>query len=136
MNRKPLSYPLVALEFMNRDHDEFVALRDQLLERIDAGAADAIDGLLDELQQHTIRHFADEEAAMQEAGFPVYAVHKGEHDTVLADMAARIERWRREGNVEALRDWLDAAVGEWLVNHVNSMDMVTARFVAAKQQQG
>lgn len=119
---------------MNRDHEEFAALRGKLLDLIDTGATDGIDGLLDELQQHTIRHFADEEAAMQEAGFPVYPVHKGEHDAVLADMAARIEGWRRERDVEALRLWLDVAVGEWFVNHVGSMDMVTAGFIAAQRQ--
>ena len=134
MNPHQLSFPQVALEFMNRDHEEFAALRGKLLDRIDTGATDGIDGLLDELQRHTIRHFADEEQAMQESGFPVYAVHKGEHDAVLADMAARIERWRRERDVEAMRDWIDAAVGEWFVNHVSSMDMVTAGFVAMKQQ--
>lgn len=134
MDPHQLSFPQVALDFMNRDHEEFAALRDQLLDRIAAGSTHGIDGLLDELQRHTVRHFADEEAAMQETGFPVYAVHKGEHDAVLADMAARIGLWRREGDVAALRDWLDAAVGEWFVNHVSGMDTVTAGFVAAKRQ--
>jgi hemerythrin len=133
MNLHQLSFPLVALDFMNRDHEEFVALRGKLLDLIAAGSTDGIDGQLDELQRHTIRHFADEEKAMQETGFPAYPVHRGEHDAVLADMATSIERWRRARDVEALRDWLDAAVGEWFVNHVSSMDMVTARFVAMKR---
>ena len=134
MNPHQLSFPRVALDFMNRDHDEFAALRAKLLDLIAAGSPEGIDGLLDELQRHTIRHFADEETAMQETGFPPYPVHKAEHDAVLADMAARIERWRRERDAEALRQWLDAAVGDWLVNHVSSMDMVTAEFVAMQRQ--
>lgn len=134
MVQHQLSFPQVALDFMNRDHEEFVALRGKLLDLIAAGSPDGIDSLLDELQRHTVRHFADEEKAMQESGFPVHAVHKGEHDAVLADMAARIEGWRRERDVEALRLWLDAAVGEWFVNHVGSMDMVTAGFIAAQRQ--
>lgn len=111
-------------------------LREKPLDQIAAGAADGIDGLLDEPRRHTIRHFADEEAAMREAGFPVYAVHKGEHDAALADMAARIERRRSERGIAALRDWIDAAVGEWFVNHANSMTLVAAGFIAAKRQQG
>ncbi|KAF0166444.1 MAG: hemerythrin [Rhodocyclaceae bacterium] len=134
MRQNHPSYPQVALDFMNRDHEEFAALRGKLLDLIDSGTADAIDGLLDELQRHTVRHFADEEKAMQEAGFPVYAVHKGEHDAVLVDMAARIEGWRRERDIAVLRDWLDAAVGEWFVSHVSSMDTVTAGFIAAQRQ--
>ena len=134
MSHNQLSFPRVALEFMNRDHDEFADLREKLLDLIDAGSLDQFGDRLEELYRHTIRHFAEEERVMQEAGFPAYPVHKGEHDAVLADMAARIELWRREGDLEALRDWIDAAVGEWFVNHVGSMDMVTAGFVAMKQQ--
>lgn len=70
---------------------------------------------------------------MQETNFPVYSVHKGEHDSVLADMAARIAQWKQGGDLEALRNWLDMAVGDWLVAHVNSMDMVTAGYAAARQ---
>jgi len=121
---------------MNRDHAEFAALRDKLLDLIATGSADGIDGLLDELQRHTLRHFADEEQAMWDSGFPVYAVHKGEHDAVLADMAARIEQWRRERSIAALRNWLDVTVGDWLAAHVASMDMVTAGFVASRRRQG
>ena len=134
MNQNRLSFPQVALDFMNRDHEEFAALRGKLLDLIDTGATHGIDVLLDELQRHTIRHFADEERAMQEAGFPVYPVHKGEHDAVLADMAARIGRWQGARDIAALRDWLDAAVGEWFVSHVGSMDRVTAGFIAAQRQ--
>lgn len=133
MVQHQLSFPQVALDFMNRDHEEFVVLRGKLLDLIDSGAADAIDGLLDELRQHTIRHFADEEAAMQESGFPAYPVHKGEHDAVLADMAACIERWHGGRDIEALRLWLDVAVGKWFVSHVGSMDMVTAGVIAAQR---
>ena len=129
----PLTLPRVAIDFMNQDHDEFVALRAALLELIASGMTDAIATLLDELHQHTIRHFADEEKLMQETDFPVYPVHKGEHDNVLADMAARIAHWQESGDHDTLQKWLDTAVGDWLVAHVNSMDMVTARFAAARQ---
>lgn len=133
MNQNPATLPRVAIDFMNRDHDEFVALRANLLGHIASGAVDAINALLDELHQHTIRHFADEEKLMQETNFPVYSVHKGEHDSVLADMASRIAQWKQDGDLEALRNWLDMAVGDWLVAHVNSMDMVTAGYAAARQ---
>ncbi len=133
MNQNPATLPRVAIDFMNRDHDEFVALRASLLGHIASGAVDAINALLDELHQHTIRHFADEEKLMQETNFPVYSVHKGEHDSVLADMASRIAQWKQDGDLEALRNWLDMAVGDWLVAHVNSMDMVTAGYAAARQ---
>jgi hemerythrin len=126
-------YPQVALEFMNRDHAEFVALRGQLLELLSAPSPDArVDMLLDELLTHTRHHFAEEERLMQESNFPPYPMHKGEHDNVLADMSAKVERWKQGHDAPALREWLDRDVGDWFVNHVSSMDFVTAGFIKAQ----
>lgn len=128
-----LDYPRVALDFMNRDHAEFVALRGQLLELLSAPSPDArVDMLLENLLEHTHRHFAEEERLMQENCFPPYPVHKGEHDNVLADMAARVESWKLGHDAVVLREWLDRDVGDWFVAHVGSMDLVTAGFIKAQ----
>ncbi|MBI5889860.1 MAG: hemerythrin family protein [Nitrosomonadales bacterium] len=130
-----LDYPQVALDFMNRDHAEFVAMRSQLLDLVSARAPEKdLDTLLDELLRHTRHHFAEEERLMQETRFPPYAMHKSEHDHVLADMSARIASWKRERDATALRDWLDKAVGNWFVTHVGTMDLVTAGYIEKKLQ--
>jgi hemerythrin len=132
-----LNYPQVALDFMNRDHAEFIAMRSRLLALLDVQAPEAgVDTLLDELLQHTRHHFAEEERLMQQTHFPPYAMHKAEHDHVLADMAARIERWKQERDAAALRTWLEKAVGDWFVTHVSTMDLVTAGFIDKKQKAG
>lgn len=129
------SIPQVALDFMNRDHAEFALLRTKLLDLLAATApVERIQGALGELVEHTRQHFAAEEQAMREASFPVYAVHKADHDGVLADMAMRAERWNQGRDNEALRVWLDREVGEWFLNHVSSMDFVTAKFIAGQRQ--
>lgn len=127
-----LDYPAVAIDFMNHDHREFVDLRETLLARLGPADTAEIDGLLDELLAHTRRHFGDEEALMRETGFPPYAMHKGEHDSVLDDMAQRIEAWRTGRDAAALQDWLEREIGDWFVAHVSSMDFVTARFAASR----
>lgn len=130
-----LSFPQVALDFMNRDHAEFSALRGQLLDLLAAGTpAPQVSALLDELLEHTRHHFAEEERLMQEVGFPPYPIHKGEHDRVLADMSARSQRWKQDRDVEALREWLDQAVGDWFMAHVGTMDSVTAEFINMRQR--
>lgn len=132
-----LEYPQVALDFMNRDHAEFVVLREKLLDRLAHHAADdEVDALLGELLEHTRRHFAEEERQMQEVRFPPYPMHKGEHDSVLSGMTGQIERWQRERDAAALRDWLDCAVGDWFVQHVRTMDFVTAGFIEMKRKTG
>jgi len=128
-----LNYPQVALDFMNRDHAEFVAMRGQLLDLISAQAPENdVDTLLDELLAHTRHHFSEEERMMQETRFPPYAMHKSEHDHVLADMSVHIGCWKQGRDVTALQDWLDKDVGAWFVTHVSTMDFVTAGFVKAQ----
>ncbi len=129
-----LDYPQVALDFMNRDHAEFVAMRNKLLGLISAQAPEPdVDTLLDEVLAHTRRHFAEEEKLMQANHFPPYAIHKGEHESVLAEMSIHIESWKQRRDWKALRDWLDHKVGNWFVTHVGTMDLVTAEFIASRQ---
>lgn len=128
-----LDYPQVALDFMNRDHAEFVAMRRKLLDMIASQVqGNVVDNQLDELLAHTRHHFAEEERLMQESRFPPYAMHKSEHDHVLADMAAHIGLWKQDGDVTKLQDWLDQDVGVWFVTHVSTMDFVTAGFINAQ----
>lgn len=134
MSQYRLDLPRVAIDFMNRDHEEFATLREQLLARIAEGARESIDAMLDELHAHTQRHFAAEEQLMRDTGFPVYPIHKDEHERVLGDIATRIAHWRKHGDLAALGHWLDAAVGDWLLAHVETMDTVTAGFAAERQR--
>lgn len=131
-----LQYPQVALDFMNRDHAEFVEMRDKVLQLLSAPCETTkIDVALDELLAHTRQHFGAEEQVMQEFEFPPYAMHKGEHDSIAADMAARIERWKLGRDTAALKQWMEQNVGDWFMNHVKTMDFVTAGYIAMKQQQ-
>ena len=132
-----LDYPQVALDFMNRDHAEFVAMRSRLLGLISAQAPEnEVDTLLDELLIHTRHHFSEEERLMLETRFPPYSMHKGEHDSVLAEMSAQIEEWKQKRNAGVLNEWLDHSVGDWFVNHVITMDFVTAGYIEMKQKTG
>lgn len=131
MPNAALPFPVVAVDFMNRDHAAFVDLHRRLLDLLDGGAAQAsVDHALDDLVRHTRVHFADEEQLMRDVGFPAYAVHRGEHERVLAELAQTVEAWRRERDLDALSGWIRTAVPEWFVAHVASMDAMTARFAA------
>ncbi len=130
-----LDYPQVALAFMNHDHAEFVEMREQLLAALAKGGDPAeVDALLDSLLKHTRTHFGEEERQMRESQFPPYPMHKGEHDRVLAEMDARVAEWHQARDAAALRGWLEGWVGDWFVNHVSTMDFMTARFIAATQE--
>lgn len=131
MKESSLDFPRVALDFMNRDHEEFVVLRAAILEKIaDQPVEEDINDLLDSLYQHTCQHFSKEERVMLEAGFPAYHCHKAEHDRVISDMSAQIDYWHQNKRHQQLSAWIDEAVGNWFINHVQTMDTVTASFVS------
>ncbi|NOT20712.1 MAG: hemerythrin family protein [Sideroxydans sp.] len=128
-----LNYPQVALAFMNRDHAEFVAMHDGLLRLLDAAPATiTVDEALHALHTHTLHHFAEEERLMLSTHFPPYRMHQSEHTRVLADMEARHAAWIESHDAFALKQWLQNEVAAWFVNHVSTMDLVTAQFIAAQ----
>lgn len=130
-----LEYSKVALDFMNRDHAEFVSLCEKLIATLnDTPTPSAIDLLLDQLAEHTRHHFAEEERQMQATQFPPYRMHKGEHDRVLSALEEHIAQWRQDRDAAQLRAVIERTLDGWFVNHVNSMDFVTANFI--KQAKG
>ncbi len=131
--------PRMTEAFMDLDHDEFIDLLDELkalLERYAAGepVAEAIDGQLDRLVDHSRRHFAAEEAAMREHHFLPYPVHKRDHDEALARMETAAREWRRHRNLGELRMTMLVQLPGWFFQHVSAMDLVTARFLAQQRQ--
>ena len=130
--------PQVSLAFMNEDHAEEARLLNLLAEAIAAlrhgqGQAAAVLERYAALDAHTRAHFAREEAAMQRAHFPPAPVHKAEHDMVLAEMAEEGRRFREHGDGDRLWAYVSQAVPSWFLGHVQTMDLVTARFVARQR---
>jgi hemerythrin len=88
---------------------------------------------LEALFQHTQEHFGREEEAMRQAAFPPYAIHKGEHDRVLEEMESEETHFRETGDTGRLWTYVSGSVPAWFVGHIQSMDAVTAQFVAARR---
>jgi hemerythrin len=128
--------PALPLEFMNADHAEEVRLLEDLGVALDAhrqgGEAHPVLERLALLAVHTREHFLREEQVMREAGFPAYPVHKAEHDRVLAEMDQEARRFREAGDAARLWSYLFEVVPAWFVQHIRTMDSITARFVSAR----
>jgi hemerythrin len=133
----PEHVPDLPIAFMNADHAREVAL----VNGLEAALAEHVRGersledivaRLSVLAVHTRDHFLREEAMMREARFPAYPVHKGEHDRVLAEMDAAVRAFRERGDAVRLRSYLLEVLPAWFVNHIRTMDVVTARFVAGQ----
>lgn len=129
--------PRLPIAFMNADHAEEV----RLLADLDAALAahERGEGLLATVLErlsllaiHTRGHFLREESLMREVGFPAYAAHKAEHDRALAQMDAEARIFRDGGDAARLARYLFEALPAWFLDHIGTMDLVTARFAAAR----
>ena len=125
----PSVIPQVALDFMNEDHGEAVELVNQLLTAIESDSSTKVSELLKAFFEHNQEHFAREEEQMIRVNFPPYSCHKGEHERVLEEMKTVISEWEASEDRSALQNYLTDTVANWLVNHISTMDTVTAMFV-------
>ena len=131
--------PHVDLEFMNAEHRKAFVDADDIKRLLQAARADLdsieknIDRKLDKLLVGTISHFQKEEEVMKEFSFPARVKHRQEHQQFLRGLNAECRHWRSKHNLEAV-ERLEHYVGEefpnWLVNHIVTLDTVTASYIA------
>ncbi len=123
--------PLVSLENMNIVHREELELLNTLLEQINSNADfETLSKSLEELLSHMQEHFASEEKLMQEARYPSFRMHKGDHDKVLNEARYAEMEWRNRKDAEALREYLEEELAAWLEQHIKAMDTPMADFVS------
>ena len=111
------------LGFQDEDHEEAVNLMNAL-----HGCSDEdLPNLFNQLFTHTAEHLARENELMERIGFFAYAMHKGEHDRVLAEMEG-VKAQFEAGDLAAVRHYVEVTVPNWFMDHLNTMDTVTAQF--------
>lgn len=126
-----LEMPRLPVPFMNDDHAHAAMQWEAMLTALEQyPTSDApLLAACEDFLCHNREHFQREEAAMLASGFPPYAVHKQEHDRVLAWLEALLASIRAGSDRSVLRDAIQREVGDWLVHHVQTMDQVTARWI-------
>ena len=132
------SMPRVAMDFMNDVHEQDIDIVNDLyasaLEYEKNPSAESKTALMSKYSawfEHTIEHFQGEEVLMIEKKFPPYPMHKSEHDNALARMDDVYRNFEKDGDIAALKQYLSQTVPQWFVQHVQSMDTVTAMFFSS-----
>ena len=121
--------PMVAKASMNQTHYEEVEQINTIIELLKSGRLDDVGAKLEALVTHTQEHFSGEEKMMQEAKFPPFPFHKGEHDKALTELLSMQKMWEETKDIEKLLFYLDSTVPQWLLNHIQTMDTMTAVFL-------
>jgi len=121
--------PMVAMPSMNDTHLEEMLLINRLETAASNSNVQAVRQSLKELQEHTQMHFDDEEDMMEEALFPAYERHKGEHDRHLHELQSIIEYFDKHEDTKAINAYITGNLIPWLINHIQTMDTITAQFL-------
>ena len=126
--------PMVAIPSMNDTHLEEIIIVNKLDTAAKNNDINAVSEILNELLEHTIEHFSTENEMMQKAKFPAYDTHKAEHDRHLHELKALVKYFKKTQDPRAIKIHIEGNLEKWLIHHIQTMDTVTAQFLA--QQAG
>ena len=128
--------PLVDIDFMNKTHLEEIVLVKKLdklvtnYQQSKSYTESEIDQIALALQtwlEHTMAHFKQENELMESTGFPAIPQHTEAHTNALARMSTVISIWKESQDIQHLQDYIYNIWPTWFTEHVNSMDIMTAR---------
>ncbi len=127
--------PDVALKEMNEIHRTEVDILNKLYKAIDAyeegkASAEVIDVLLEEFIKDVQEHFSFEQQLMEKYNFFAYPIHRAEHDRVLHELKSIQKIWKDERDIDVLKNYLEKNFVPWIINHVQTMDTVTAQYLS------
>jgi len=132
----PETVPLVEIDFMNNTHLEELSIANALGEQVSQyqsgdsseNNASKIAELLHKWLEHTIPHFERENELMRQTSFPAYRMHSEEHEMAIKRFKAIISSWEDNKDIDLISDFIFTQWPNWFNSHVNSMDMMTAKF--------
>lgn len=128
----------ISVDEMHHTHEEEISMLNEIdrlatIYENDKTKHKVLEEKLDAYIQHVKDHFANEERLMRLYEFPPYQVHKAEHDRVLHELNDIVIRWKQHGDIDAIITYLRQSV-DWIINHINTMDHMTAMFISQQTQ--
>jgi hemerythrin-like metal-binding protein len=108
---------IVGYELIDRDHEEFIALLNQL----DSASNADFPVLFQQLHEHTEQHFDRENQLMMQFAYPGEIEHKGDHQRVLGEFRQFKTRVNK-GMITFGRSFVRERLPQWFGLHVTTMD--------------
>lgn len=125
--------PMVAMDSMNDTHLEDLLMINAISKALENQEVEKVQTMMQELIEHTVAHFSGEEEMMREKMFPPYPIHKGEHDRALNELRVVAQNFEETKDTKALKNYIDNALSPWLIEHIQTLDTVTAMFLVHGQ---
>jgi len=85
------------------------------------------------LSDYTETHFSTEEKAMVESGYPELEEHQAKHNDLRKTVSDMTEEFIEEGSTDILAASVETFLGNWLIKHIQEVDMRFAAFAQRNQ---
>jgi hemerythrin len=123
--------PRVALNDMNEVHDVEIEIVNKLYNAIVENEDIAeILKYFNEFLNDIINHFTFEQGLMEKYNFFAYPIHRTEHDRVMYELKSLEKMLKEKGDIKTVKDYLENVFKPWIINHVQTMDTVTAIYLS------
>ncbi|MDF2921788.1 MAG: hemerythrin-like metal-binding protein [Paenibacillaceae bacterium] len=126
----------VGVDQIDSQHKELVARLNDFMEACaQQKAKEKIEETLEFLKSYTMEHFQDEETLMKQVAYPEYDDHKKEHDNFVAQIEQLIQQVREKGTSVLATIKLNRVLVEWLLNHIQRIDVKVGDYIKANSDQ-
>lgn len=111
----------VGIDEVDHEHRELIDLIARLQKELESGAGrHEVIVYLGEIYAQIASHFALEEKMMRETGYPAYADHKEDHETLLDDLRDIMDEVEDDGILDGVR--LTDDLDRWFSDHFRTHD--------------
>jgi hemerythrin len=84
------------------------------------------------LIDYTETHFSTEEKFMSESNYTHLKEHQAKHNELRSTLANLVKEYEDEGITANLAEAIDSFLGNWLIKHIQEVDMRFGAFVKQK----
>ncbi|MCY1307527.1 Bacteriohemerythrin [compost metagenome] len=120
------------VQVIDNQHKRIVEMINQVHEAQSPHDKGLLGGVIEELIDYTVSHFAFEETLMEDAGYPFSRAHKKVHELFIK----RVSDYRlRFSADEDIAEELKSLLSRWLFNHIRNDDSNYVESVKANMQE-
>ncbi len=126
--------PVLPFEQMNLVHYEELHLANSIFIFLSTSNVNRdernkiLDQMLKNFIVHVRDHFQYEEELMADTNCPILNCHRDEHQKTLKEMIEVFREYHETRNGQLLVAYLEFQFKPWILDHISSMDMVTAMY--------
>jgi hemerythrin len=121
------------VEDIDEQHKELFSRVNKLMESCRAGKGrQEVGDTLDFLESYVLEHFGTEERMMKKHEYPKFDEHKAQHVAFIEDVSKLKDEFAQGGAAVSLVVRTNAAVVDWLLQHIRKTDKLMGAFLKTK----